>query len=163
MKSEPVKPQEPAKPKPAYTPGDLALVRPADLARKTEDQVKTENQAKSEALAKEDQPQQPEPHVRPKTVAEALAKLADHTGLVGQKMKQDGGVHRRQFDSSLDVADSVFGPYDLAVVKAVERRWYDILADEHYADDRTGKVTWQFHLNSDGTISQMKLIERPLT
>ena len=152
---EPTPPLEAAKPKPAYTPGDLALVKPSDVTRKAEDQTKTSAEAEPPAKVEKE----PQPHKRPATVAEALAKLEDHTGLVGQKMKQEGGVRRHELDSSLDAQATPFGAYDWAVVRAVERRWYDLLADQRYADDRPGKVSFQFHLNSDGTISQMKLIE----
>ena len=92
-------------------------------------------------------------------MAEALARRQEHAGLTGEKMKQDGGVRRHDLRSSLDVQATPFGAYDAAIVAAVQDRWYDLLADQRYADDRSGKVTFRFHLNSDGTVSQMMLAE----
>ena len=73
-------------------------------------------------------------------------------------MRQEGGVKRRG-ESSLDVTATGFGAYDAAVIAAVQNRWYDLLDSRNYSGDRTGKVTLRFHLNSDGTISEMGFVE----
>jgi hypothetical protein len=61
--------------------------------------------------------------------------------------------------SSLDVIATPFGSYDAKIVYAVQERWYKLLEEQRFAGARTGKVVLQFHLNSDGTVSQMKLME----
>ena len=98
-------------------------------------------------------PAQPE---RPRTLKQALAQRDQ---LPGQKTRQDGGVDRRSFTSSLDVKATAFGDYDRAIVEAVSQRWYDLLDSRRFAQDRTGKVVLRFKLKSDGTIIEMKTLE----
>ena len=65
--------QEEAKPKPTQAPGDLAMAKPDP------------NPSKDPGEA---------PHVRPRRIAEALARQQQDNRMPGQKMKQDGGVRR---------------------------------------------------------------------
>ena len=60
---------------------------------------------------------------------------------------------------SLDVKATAFGAYDAAIVEAVSQRWNDLLDSRQFAQDRTGKVTLQFHLNYDGTVTGMEVGE----
>jgi hypothetical protein len=133
------------KPKATYTPGDLASAKP-DLKPQNE-------QAPGDAS--EAQPTRP---ARPRTLAEAKARMQTDR-LIGEKMKQEGGVKNRRMESSLDAQGTLFGAYDLAVVLAVQRRWYDLLDSRGWAADRTGKVSIRFHLNADGTVTEMKFME----
>jgi hypothetical protein len=135
---------EELKPKAAPAPGDLTLARPADVVRPGEGQA--------------NQP-------RPRTLKEAYARLAARdpaaaaaatAGLVGQQMKQDGGVKRRSLISSLDVKASPFGAYDAAIIYAVQNRWYSLLDAKGYAGESTGKVTLKFRLHADGRVDQME-------
>ena len=74
-------------------------------------------------------------------------------------MLQDGGVQRRAIAPSFDVKLTGFGDYDARFYEAVCQRWWDLLDSQQFARDRTGKVTLQFHLNHDGTISEMKVAQ----
>jgi outer membrane biosynthesis protein TonB len=116
--------------KPAVQPGDLALAKPQEL-----------------------QPQQPP---RPRTIREALAQ---QSRLPGVQMRQDGGAHRIELQSSFDAKATPFGAYDAAFIEAVQQHWYDLLDSQKFAQDRTGKVTVQFHLNYDGTVTEMKVLD----
>ena len=138
-KPSPVPPQpEPeAKPKSTYTPGDLALAKPDQTERKTEGDA---------------------PQPKPRTVAEAKAQLQKNM-LAGEKMKEDGGVKDRHLTTSLDVMSTPFGAYDAAIIAAVQNQWYNLLDTRKYARDRVGRVTLRFHLNSDGSISQVEIVE----
>jgi hypothetical protein len=122
-----------AKLKPTYTPGDLALAKPADKDRKDDGQS--------------DQ-------VRPRTLKEARAQLPAGSQLPGPKMKQKGGVPHRG-NVSLDVQGSPFGDYDARLIYAVQTRWDSLLESRQFAGEQTGKVTIRFRLNSDGTINQV--------
>jgi hypothetical protein len=122
----------PQKLQPAVQPGDLTL-------------GKSENSQK-----------QPEPE-RPRTIKQAIAQQSHQ--LPGQQMKQDGGMHRQALVSSLDVKATPFGEYDAAFIAAVSQRWYDLLDSRQFAMDRSGKVTLRFHLNYDGSIADMKVLE----
>jgi membrane protein involved in colicin uptake len=73
-------------------------------------------------------------------------------------MKQEGGTPKRG-NVSLDVKGSEFGDYDAKLIYAVQRHWIDLLDNQNYAGERTGKVVIQFHLNSDGTISELTEVE----
>ncbi|MGA2867366.1 MAG: hypothetical protein ABSF95_23060 [Verrucomicrobiota bacterium] len=134
----PAEPSQEAKPKPTLASGDLTVGRPEEVARKGEGQAERPKRRRLE-------------DVPPEERAAALA---------GQKMKQEGGVGRHTLEmSSLDVRATPFGSYDAKIVYAVQKRWYELLEEQRFAGARTGKVVLQFHLNSDGTVSQMRLME----
>jgi hypothetical protein len=131
-------PEESAQPQRQQPRGELALAKP------------TEHATPQEGMDL--------PRPRPRTIAEALAR-PQAQALAGEKMKQAGGVRRRALDSSLDVMATPFGAYDAAIVAAIQSRWYALLDSRDFVRDRTGKVVLQFHLNYDGTISDMAVEE----
>jgi len=133
-------PQPEVKPKPAYTPGDLTLAKPSPTPRKTEGDA---NEAKPP---------------RPRTIKEALARQQDSRP-PGEKMKQDGGVQRRNQMASLDTKATPFGAYDAALIEAISQRWYTLLDERDYASDSRGKVVLQFRLHYDGRVTDMKVAE----
>jgi hypothetical protein len=92
---------------------------------------------------------------RPRTIQEALAQMHRSPGV---EMKQDGGVSRR-LETSFDVKATQFGQYDSDFVDAVTYRWYSLLDSQKFALDRTGRVELRFHLNYDGTITEMAVLE----
>jgi hypothetical protein len=96
----------------------------------------------------------PEPRVRPRTIAAALAQKGV---LIGEKSKQDGGVKRRATMSSLDVQATPFGAYDAAIIAAIQQRWFDLLDQNDYTRGRTGKVVLDFRLMQDGRITVMQV------
>mgnify|MGYP002632043876 CR=1 FL=1 len=89
---------------------------------------------------------------RPRTIKEALARRQE-SGLVGEKMKQEGGVKRFGV-SALDVRGTSFGAYDEAIVHAIQQRWYDLL-ESRFAP--RGKVVIEFRLHYDGRITKLKV------
>jgi hypothetical protein len=125
------RPQE-ARPATALNPGALQPGKPADAA-KPDDQAK--------------------PPERPRTLRQALAQSDQLPGL---QMEQDGGVKRHALSSSLDAMATPFGAYDRAIVQAISQRWYDLLDSQQFADSRTGKVTVYFHLNTDGSVTELR-------
>jgi len=100
-------------------------------------------------------PQEQQPRPRPRTLKQALAE--QH--LPGLMMKQKGGVPREELVPSLDVKATPFGAYDAAFIQAVSQHWYDLLDSRQFARDRSGKVVLRFHLNYDGRISDMKVVQ----
>jgi hypothetical protein len=127
--------QEESQPKPTLNPGDLTLGNPEDEQRQT---------------------QGPSSQQRPRTLKQVLAQ---QNSLPGLQMKQDGGVHREALVPSLDVKLTGFGEYDRAFVDAVTQHWFDLLDSQQFAQDRTGKVTLQFQLNYDGTVTDMTVVQ----
>ena len=83
----------------------------------------------------------------------------NRTQLVGQKMKQDGGVKRQQIVPSFDTKATPFGAYDAALIEAIQSRWYDLLDQISYNNYRTGRVVLQFRLNYDGRITDLRIAE----
>jgi len=116
---------------PATRPGDLTLGMPKDA------------------------PSQEQP--RPRTVKQANEQQSHR--LPGQQTRQEGGMRRPALVPSLDVKATPFGAYDEALVEAVKQRWYDLLDSQQFAMDRNGKVTLRFHLNYDGTITEMTVLQ----
>lgn len=140
---EAAKAQPKPKPKPKQAPGDLAMAKP-DLNP-----------------SKEPPPKEPgeEPHTRPRTIKEALARLQNNNPLLGQKMKQEGGVHRKLDTSLFDTVATPFGAYDQSLIDAIQTRWYALLDERGYALDTRGKVVLQFVLHPDGRVTGMAMSE----
>jgi hypothetical protein len=93
---------------------------------------------------------------RPRTLRQALAQ---QNQLPGLQMKQSGGTRRAALVPSLDVRSTPFGAYDAAFIQAVTQRWYDLLDSRQFSRDRTGKVVLRFHLNYDGRVSDMEVMQ----
>ncbi len=121
-----------AEPKPAgLSAGNTQLGKPSD-------QSNPDNQLKP----------------RPRTLREARAQQTKPPGLA---LQQDGGVPRRAIASSLDAMLTPFGDYDRRIVDAIQSRWYDLLDSQQFASDRTGKATITFHLNPNGSVTEVKI------
>ncbi len=131
---QPQKEVQPAQPKPTEQPGETKLAKLDTSPEKTEDK--------------------PE---RPRTLKEARAQ---QSGLFpSMAMNQEGGTRRMALQPSFDAKATPFGDYDRRFIDAVTQRWYDLLDSQKFAQDRSGKVTLRFHLNYDGTISNMEVLE----
>lgn len=136
LPAQPGPQEEETKAKPAQPVGDLAIAKP-------------ELNPRPDTGAAE--------RSRPRTLAEAKARQENSPA--GQKMKQDGGVKRRLEFSALDAKATPFGEYDAAFVNAVSDRWFSLLDQKRYDGFQRGKVVLQFALNSDGRITDMKVVE----
>jgi outer membrane biosynthesis protein TonB len=138
-KAEP-QPEPQAQPKATHTPGDLAMAKPESR------------------LQPEETPNlNPTVQPKPRTIAEALARQQPNS-MAGQKMQQDGGVRHRAIQPSFDVLGSKFGEYDSIIIAAIQSRWYSLL-DSQQLTRGTGKVTIEFHLNYDGSVTDIKVLE----
>lgn len=139
-KLQPARPAQPAKPEPQVTakttpPGDLALGKPDDSESKNQ--------------------QRPQPQ-RPRTIREALAQQTHQ--LAGPAMQQEGGARRHALVPAFDVQATPFGEYDAAVFEAIQQYWNNELDSQQFAMDRTGRVTVQFRLNYDGTVTDVQIL-----
>jgi outer membrane biosynthesis protein TonB len=132
--SKPSKDDQKSKPEERPKPGDLAMLKPNDTPAKDASET----------------PQVE--HERPHTLAEAHM-------LAGDKMKQDGGVKRREPRPAFDVAGSPFGEYDDRIVTAIQQRWYDLLENETFAQNRVGTVVVTFRLYPDGHITDVRIAQ----
>lgn len=153
----------PVKPAPASPPKQLQDEQPRDEVKP---QPKGGKQAGELAVskpvpdAKVDQEQEareakmPAPK-RYKSLAQARA---DKGIVVGERMKQEGGVPRVGADASFDVKASQFGEYSSRLTAAVQARWYYLLEEKHFALERTGKVVVTFRLHPDGTVSDIRTL-----
>lgn len=132
--------QAEAKPKPAYTPGDLTLAKPSPAPSPT---VGDANEVKPE---------------RPRKLSQVPTELRE-AKMPGEKMKQDGGVPRREIVPAFDTRATPFGAYDAALVRAISDRWYTLLDERDYASDSRGKVVLQFRLHYDGRVTDVNMAE----
>ena len=128
---------EQAKPTSPAAPGDIAMARP-DARLRPDDGTADQT--------------------RPRTIKEALMRQ-HRSQLVGEKMKQEGGVRQRLEMTSVDAKATPFGQYDAEFIEAVQSRWYDLLDNMSYDGYRRGKVVVQFHLNYSGQITDMKVLD----
>lgn len=134
---QPLQPSPPPEPKPETKPKE----EPGDNYRKPSDNS-------TEINAGQKKPE------KTRTLEQAMAR---NPKLVGQKMRQEGGVGRRGH-ASLDVIGSAFGAYDAAIIAAIQQRWYDLLDNTPFTQ-RTGKVVLEFHLNIDGSVTEVHMVE----
>jgi len=133
-------------PPPPQTPGETALRKPHTNTPALTPAPTTQPAAASV-------PAEPP---RPRTLKQALAQRDQ---IPGPQMQQAGGVAKRALWSSLDAKATPFGDYDAAIIEAVTQRWYDLLDNHRYAQDRTGKVMLRFKLKPDGSIIEMQTLE----
>lgn len=126
---------QPTEAKHSENTGDLTLGKPSDTTQKDKDQ------------------EQP----RPRTLKEALAEMASR--MPSMTMKEEGGASHHARVPSFDVKITGFGDYDARFVEAVSQNWYNLLDSQRFSLDRTGKVVLLFHLNYDGSISQMRFAQ----
>jgi TonB family protein len=103
----------------------------------------------------EAQAQAAQHRIRPRTLKEALARLARQ--VPSREVMMAGGVHRVAMTASFDAQATPFGEYDRALIDAVTGRWYNLLDSHQFAMDRTGKVTVHFRLNYDGTVTEVRI------
>jgi outer membrane biosynthesis protein TonB len=123
---------KPADPKPAgLNAGNTQLGKPTD-------QSNPDNQLKP----------------RPRTLREARAQQTKPPGL---ELQQEGGVKPHDLQPSFDAMLTPFGEYDGRIVDAIRSRWYDLLDSQKFAMDRTGKATITFHLNPDGSVTEVRI------
>ncbi len=100
------------------------------------------------------------PTAKPRPRRLAMVQPQDTQSIiVGEKMKQSGGVRRFGIESSLDVKSTEFGAYDAAIIAAIQKRWYDLLEDRDLPRNQIGKVVLEFHLTSEGRIKHMHQTE----
>jgi outer membrane biosynthesis protein TonB len=133
-------------PKKEYTPGDMAMARPAEKAQ--------ESDSKSEAQTAVAAQPQPQPtYQRPRTIAEAMAR----NGTLGEQTHQDGGVNRATMTPSLDVKGTAVGNYDAQFVAVVKAKWDQLW--EGHSPNGSGKVQLEFRLLPDGRITGMKMVQ----
>jgi len=125
--------QQEAQPKPTEQPGEMKLAK-LDVSP-----------AKKEAPEK------------PRTLKEARAQSSQLRPSIS--MQQEGGTPRRALLPSFDSKSTAFGEYDAKIVEAISQRWYDLLDSQKFAQDRSGKVTLRFHLNANGTITDMNVLQ----
>jgi outer membrane biosynthesis protein TonB len=130
--------KEQSKPKPAEPPGDLAMAKPE--LKPTKDPGEA-------------------PHRRPLRISEALARQQQTSQVVGQKMKEEGGVRRKLETSLFDTEATPLGAYDRVLIDAIRNRWYGLLDERNYAAENRGKVVLQFILHPDGRVTDMTISE----
>lgn len=142
------------KPEAGLKPGEMQMAKANPNARVERPQPQPAQRPQSPRETQEAQPASPSRKYR--RVAEAREAKGI---LVGEKMKQEGGVPRFQLESSLDVKASPFADYDAQLIYAVQQRWYALLDEQKFSLERTGKVVVRFNLHADGTISDMTQVQ----
>ena len=89
---------------------------------------------------------------RPRTIKEALARRQE-SGIVGEKMKQEGGV-KTLGRVSLNVIGTSFGAYDAKLIQIVQQNWYNTIGA---AATPRGKVVVTFLLHHNGRVTDIKV------
>ncbi len=140
----------------AKTPNEAQPAQPQNQSPPSQPAPKPGDLARSQPQNAEQQIQPPHPP-RPRTLKEALAQQP--SSVAGVAMRQAGGVHRVALRPSFDAEATAFGDYDAQFVQAIEQKWYDLLDNQAFADDRTGHVTLHFHQNFDGTVTEITTVE----
>jgi hypothetical protein len=131
--------QEPERPQPRapVEVGDLAMVKPESNPRPGDGEAE---------------------RPRPRTIREAMLR-ENRNQLVGERMKQDGGVRRVRLEAGLDAKETPFGDYDAMFIEAVQSRWFALLDQQRFDSSLRGKVVLKFRLQHDGRITDMQIVE----
>lgn len=152
------KPPEP-RPQPAKAAEKLQVadVKPAPPVIAPGDLVRTKPQPDPQLAQKSGGPQDlqpavPAPREKPRLLSQVRANNEQGQTIAGQRLIQEGGVPRIGAEG-LEVRGSLFGTYDAALVAAVQKRWYDLIADRA---TQKGKVVVSFRLHQDGRVSDLK-------
>lgn len=148
VRLEPVKPQplqpsispEELKAKPKPDPGNLTKLTPDQILKPNTGTSAKDGTGEKAVMTRE----------RPRTLADARAQR----NLVGEPIKQEGGV-KRPGKIAFDVKATSFGVYDALFIEAVQQRWYDLI-DSTQSAQRSGKVVLEFRLYYDGRIAEMQ-------
>jgi protein TonB len=90
-------------------------------------------------------PQPPAPPRAERIVPEAESK--SHTGVSREGIK------------AIDVTGTKYGEYDRRVIAAVKTRWLLLLEQYTIPGERAGQVSLRFHLNADGSVSELVVAE----
>lgn len=152
-KAQPLQPSPPApdepevqetkpEPKEKQIAGDLALVKPQDQNKKSTGKSDDDDGAKKET-----------PRVRPRKLEDVKP---GKPGMLGEKMKQQGGAKRLALAPSFDVKMTSFGNYDREFIEAVRQRWYQLLEGRNTVP---GTIVVEFRLNYNGRITDLKVVE----
>lgn len=106
----------------------------------------------------ETSPQKNDSPPRPRTLNQVYAQQ-QASAKPQIQMQQNGGTQRQSHIASQDALVTAFSDYDNKFIDAVQSRWYQLLDSQKFALDRIGKVTLQFRLNYDGSISDMAVLQ----
>lgn len=136
-KAEETREPEVARPRTPQPVGDLVMAKPETETRQDKGTAES---------------------ARPRTVQEARARQSRNQ-LMGEKMKQEGGVSRLKIDPGFDVKASPLGNYDLVLIQAVEQHWQNLLDEIRFSFDRHGRVVVSFRLHHDGRITNAQILE----
>ncbi len=94
---------------------------------------------------------------RPRTLNEARAQQANPLPRI--QMQQEGGTQRTALQAAFDAKATPFGDYDAQVFGAIQAYWDNELDSQKFARDRIGRVILRFHLNYDGSVSDMEVLQ----
>ncbi len=92
---------------------------------------------------------------RPRTLSEARARSAAAKMLVGERMRQDGGVQRRGV-ASLDVMGTSFGGYDASLTHAIQQKWFQLMGGR---STPRGHAIIKFRQHHDGRVTNVEVVE----
>ena len=151
---KPVQPKQepiPAQPPATQPKGELELAMVAKPGPPTPPRPVTPPPREAQAA------QAPQEEQRP-TRRRALKNLAqarqDKGIIVGEKMKQDGGVQRRGI-ASFNAERGPMGDYGSRMWAAVQERWFATLEAQKFAGEFRGKVIIDFKLHPDGAVTEV--------
>jgi len=109
----------------------------------------------------------PAPTAQPQPVPTAPPLVSDGARSAAPSSRREIGAIKSRLTAfgvsrtgiaAFNVAESPFGAYDKAIVRAVQARWYRLI-EQHGLYERAGEVTLHFQLLDDGTIRAMETKE----
>jgi hypothetical protein len=105
-------------------------------------------------------PSPPKPPAPPKkeTTQARLAPRQTERIIPENESRTDSSVSREGI-KAFDVAGTPFGSYDRRLIAAVKTRWLALLEQYTIPGERIGQVSLRFHLNEDGSVSELSVAE----
>jgi len=84
------------------------------------------------------------------------SSVGSHRDIAAVKSRMSASGSSRIGIAAFNVADSPFGPYDKALIRAVQSRWYALI-EKNGLYERAGQVTLHFNLVQDGSVKDLKI------
>ncbi len=77
----------------------------------------------------------------------------------GNDLKAAASLMRRTVQTSVDPKTTPFGSYDVAAIKLVQKRWFELIDQIKQPQGKSATIIIAFKLDHSGTVSDVKVVE----
>lgn len=96
---------------------------------------------------------------KPTNTPAVETKAAPTPTPAGSDLKAVASLARRTVQSSVDPKTTPFGSYDVAAIKTVQKRWFELIDQSKHPQGKAATVVIAFKLDHSGAVSDLKVVE----